>query len=238
MKQLQHKWCMETYAKGNNNNRHIIVTPEHAEKYSTPLIASNIASSPVSTILPFHTFACPLTVRQIQKQWAASLQISTTIHCPICYKSVLGFHDKAKYDVYCYAATPSDNSPYSQKIVLVESTGARNEVFTARRCPVQCSFMGFEGTLGGGDWIIADPIVCPTDIASGEVWLRRGSVQDAATAHFIWDVDPEDAAQDDFVYTEKFIYMPHSYSVDDHKQGFKEDDHGQALLPHHHGEIF
>jgi predicted O-linked N-acetylglucosamine transferase (SPINDLY family) len=176
-------------------------------------------------------------------------------------QSVFGFHDTAQFDVYLYATTPSDHSPYRQKIerscqhfldvsswsnmqvvdklvadgihVLVNlngyTKGARNEIFAARPCPVQCSFMGFAGTLGGGwcDWIIADPIVCPPDMVSGEVWRKRQQLQPSNTTtvngDFCGDLDPEESS-DDFCYTEKFIYMPHSYFVNDHKQGFRDDD--------------
>lgn len=301
MRRLQHKWYLETYATGSSSNqRRIVVTPELAEKYARPLIPSSLASPPVPTVLPFHTFTYPLTARQIRLiSHRNALRISHTSlnstwvsphvyppppppsprlklgyvssdfnNHPLSHlmQSVFGFHDKAKYDVYCYATTPSDNSPYRQKIeresehfldvsswsnqqvvekvvadgihILINlngyTKGARNEIFAARPCPVQCSFMGFAGTLGGGwcDWIIADPIVCPPDMVSGEVWRQRGSIQNAVNGDLEGDIDPEDAAQDDFVYTEKFIYMPHSYFVNDHKQGFRDDHHDQALMLH------
>lgn len=169
-------------------------------------------------------------------------------------QSVFGFHDTKQFEVYCYATTESDNSPYRLKIesesehflnvshwnhqqivekivedgihILVNlngyTKGARNEIFAARPCPVQCSFMGFAGTLAGGwcDWIIADPIVCPPSTVSGEVWRQRGKSMELGD--FEGDIDPEEGT-DDFVYTEKFIYMPHSYFVNDHKQGFRDD---------------
>ncbi|KAG0747849.1 hypothetical protein G6F57_007483 [Rhizopus arrhizus] len=178
-------------------------------------------------------------------------------------QSVFGFHDKSKYQVFCYATTPTDNSPYRQKIekesenfidvsswsneqviqkvladgihILINlngyTKGARNEIFAARPCPVQCSFMGFAGTLGGGwcDWIIADPIVCPPEMVSGEVWRQRKKTQTDHTLNgdFEGDIDPEEDT-DDFMYTEKFIYMPHSYFVNDHKQGFRDDQSSTA----------
>ncbi|ORZ18621.1 glycosyl transferase family 41-domain-containing protein [Absidia repens] len=178
-------------------------------------------------------------------------------------QSVFGFHDRQRYDVYCYATTPTDSTSYRQKIenetehfldvsqwsnqqvvqqivkdgihVLVNlngyTKGARNEIFAARPCPVQCSFMGFAGTLGGGwvDYIVADPIVCPPATVSSEIYrtrqqsLQRTNNNSESYGDFEGDVDPEEP-EDDFVYTEKFIYMPHSYFVNDHKQGFQEDD--------------
>ncbi|KAI9307445.1 glycosyl transferase family 41-domain-containing protein [Cunninghamella echinulata] len=114
--------------------------------------------------------------------------------------------------------------------------GGRNEIFAARPCPVQCSFMGFASTLGGGwcDWIIADPIVCPPTMVSCEVWRKRNLQQQQKIKNddgndilsdFDGDIDPEELSND-FVYTEKFIYMPHSYFVNDHKQGFQDEDEG------------
>ncbi|OBZ83746.1 putative UDP-N-acetylglucosamine--peptide N-acetylglucosaminyltransferase SEC [Choanephora cucurbitarum] len=171
-------------------------------------------------------------------------------------QSVFGMHDRARYTVYCYATTPSDQSPYRLKIeqeaenfidvsswsnqqvvervvsdgihVLVNlngyTKGARNEIFAARPCPVQCSFMGFAGTLGGQwcDYIVADPIVCPPEKVSDHVWRhqRGGQLQGGDLPG---DLDPEQIS-DDFAYTEKFIYMPHSYFVNDHKQGFREEE--------------
>ncbi|KAG0004264.1 hypothetical protein BGZ65_000686, partial [Modicella reniformis] len=230
-------------------------------------------------------------------------------------QSVFGMHDKSRFEVFCYATTPADQTPYRIKIqsevehfievsswstqaiverivddgihVLVNlngyTKGARNEVFAARPCPVQVSFMGFAGTLGAGwcDWIVADPIVCPPEMVTGVAWKRKqrsfiientcGTNGESATngagivtggkrrasanadiivkpdpdsgkavapssttlsqqafSDFEGDVDPEDAS-DDWVYTEKFIYMPHSYFVNDHRQGFREEEKEQEI---------
>ncbi|KAF9429952.1 hypothetical protein BGZ94_008908 [Podila epigama] len=215
-------------------------------------------------------------------------------------QSVFGMHDKTRFEIFCYATTPADQTPYRVKIqseaehflevstwstqaiverivadgihVLVNlngyTKGARNEVFAARPCPVQVSFMGFAGTLGAGwcDWIVADPIVCPPELVTCVAWKRkqraqllakvRGGRQNSrrsssglekgnglnvesdshlakaqaagqfSFSDFEGDVDPEDPG-DDWVYTEKFIYMPHSYFVNDHRQGFREEEKEQ-----------
>ncbi|KAF9307134.1 hypothetical protein BGZ74_010625 [Mortierella antarctica] len=215
-------------------------------------------------------------------------------------QSVFGMHDKSLFEVFCYATTPADQTPYRVKIqseaehfievstwstqaiverivadgihVLVNlngyTKGARNEVFAARPSPVQVSFMGFAGTLGAGwcDYIVADPIVCPPELVTGVAWKRkqRAMILDSANgsralpspisrrpssgekgvspidsesdpskefgrktfSDFEGDVDPEDPG-DDWVYTEKFIYMPHSYFVNDHRQGFREEEKEQ-----------
>lgn len=291
MRRLQHCWYIHTYGntiQATLLHSRLIVTPEMAQRYKRPMIPSTLATPPVPTVLPFHTFTYPLSARQIRLiSHRNALRIShTSLNSPwlpsyvyppppppaqrlrLGYvssdfnnhplshlmQSVFGFHDKTKFDVYCYATTTSDNSPYRQKIeresehfydvsswtnqqvvekiledgihILVNlngyTKGARNEIFAARPCPVQCSFMGFAGTLGGGwcDWIIADPIVCPPNMVSGEIWRQR---QLTNPGDFEGDIDPEEPT-DDFVYTEKFIYMPHSYFVNDHKQGFRDDN--------------
>ncbi|RUS24980.1 hypothetical protein BC938DRAFT_472793, partial [Jimgerdemannia flammicorona] len=82
--------------------------------------------------------------------------------------------------------------------------------------------MGFAGTLGGGwcDWIIADSVVCPPETVSCERWRKRAVETEG---DFEGEIDPEEET-DDWVYTEKFIYMPHSYFVNDHRQGFREEE--------------
>ncbi|KAJ1976858.1 hypothetical protein H4R35_002525 [Dimargaris xerosporica] len=117
--------------------------------------------------------------------------------------------------------------------------GARNEVFAARPSPVQVSYMGFAGTLGASwtDYFVTDPIVCPQDTVQTELWhLRRAkptaagmeAKYDALTPSFRaaldeGELDPEED-DDSWVYMERMIYMPHSYFVDDHRQGFREKD--------------
>ncbi|KAJ1926674.1 hypothetical protein IWQ60_003589 [Tieghemiomyces parasiticus] len=120
--------------------------------------------------------------------------------------------------------------------------GARNELFAARPCPVQVSYMGFAGTLGAQwtDWFVTDPIVCPHGTVQAERWTTTRGDQvpgkvsgatDQSAASLVagldeGELDPEEDS-DAWVYTERMIYMPHSYFVDDHRQGFREkdDDH-------------
>jgi hypothetical protein len=115
--------------------------------------------------------------------------------------------------------------------------GARNEIFAARPCPVQLAYMGFAGTLAAGwcDYFIVDPIVCPPETVAWERWRARlssstiGSLAVIPTqAHMSGDcgqdIDPEDETEPDWVYSERLIYMPHSYFVNDHRQGFREED--------------
>ncbi|KAK0553606.1 hypothetical protein OC846_002447 [Tilletia horrida] len=194
-------------------------------------------------------------------------------------QSVFGFHDRSRFNVFMYATTPSDQSPYRQKIesesehfldvsswsnqqvverilqdgihVLMNlngyTKGARNEIFAARPCPVQMEFMGFAGGLASSwtDWVVVDPIVCPPEMTCVDLWRarRRQAMasgipipDEARPTNFGSDLDPEEVS-DDWVYTERFIYMPHSYFVNDHAQGFREPPRrkgpdGQEVQPH------
>ncbi|KAJ2859694.1 hypothetical protein GGH94_005967, partial [Coemansia aciculifera] len=120
--------------------------------------------------------------------------------------------------------------------------GARNEIFAARPAPVLVAFMGFAGTLGAGwcDYVVTDPIVCPPWTVRCEVRAERlrlqgrkpremQEVKRASDQHPVFDswdfgeLDPEEDCGD-WVYTERMIYMPHTYFVNDHRQGFREDE--------------
>ncbi|GJN91794.1 hypothetical protein Rhopal_004817-T1 [Rhodotorula paludigena] len=179
-------------------------------------------------------------------------------------QSVFGYHDLSRFNVFVYATSPSDKSPYRTKIeaesqhfldvsrlstqqivdrivqdeihVLINlsgyTKGARNEVFAARPAPVQMSYMGFASTLSAGwcDYFIVDPIVCPPKLVSGNLWRWDAGFSRQLTkaapmrpTDFEGDLDPEGASEA-FVYTEKLIYLPHSYFVTDHKQAWREDE--------------
>ncbi|GAA5980516.1 hypothetical protein JCM10908_001676 [Rhodotorula pacifica] len=179
-------------------------------------------------------------------------------------QSVFGMHDLSRFNVFVYATSPSDQSPYRLKIesesqnfvnvsamstqqiverivhdeihVLINlsgyTKGARNEVFAARPSPVQMSYMGFASTLSAGwcDYFIVDPIVCPPKLVSGNQWRQIANVQQNPRppripdiTEFEGDPDPEGSSED-YVYTEKLIYLPHSYFVTDHKQAWREED--------------
>lgn len=135
-------------------------------------------------------------------------------------QSVFGMHDPDSFDVTCYALTSHDSSVWRNKIesevehfkdisglqngeaakliyadgidILINlngyTKGARNEIFALRPAPLQVSYMGFCGTLGA-DYV--------------QYMIADNEVIPAEFRQF---------------YTEKVIYMPHSYFVNDHKQ--------------------
>lgn len=106
--------------------------------------------------------------------------------------------------------------------------GARNDVFAARPCPVQIQLIGYAGTLGAGwcDYLVCDPISAPRDLCAAEVWRtkrEKGDKHDDLMLDLDADPDPEDP-HEEWVYSEKFIYMPHTFMVTDHKQSFRTDE--------------
>ncbi|KAI0078879.1 TPR-like protein [Panus rudis PR-1116 ss-1] len=115
--------------------------------------------------------------------------------------------------------------------------GARNDVFAARPCPIQMQLIGYPGTLGAGwcDYLVCDPIACPPELSAAERWLtiQRGSPESTGPLHIApaanspldigADLDPETKSEE-WVYMEKFLYIPHTFMVTDHKQSFRLDD--------------
>ncbi|KAH0833110.1 TPR-like protein [Lanmaoa asiatica] len=107
--------------------------------------------------------------------------------------------------------------------------GSKNEIFAARPSPVQISLMGFAGTLAAGwcDYLVCDPIVCPPDLFVQVCAARRRSPNARSSNEMSPDVgvpvnegsDPA-SSDNDWIYTECPIYMPHTYFATDHKQSY------------------
>jgi len=144
-------------------------------------------------------------------------------------QSVFGLHDFDNFDIILFSLTPDDGSVYRRKIasealvvdlssekddvkaaqiinshqvdILINlngyTKGARNEIFALQPAPVQVAYMGFPGTLG----------------ASYIQFMIADQV-----------VVPLESAVH---YSEKMIYMPHSYFVNDYAQSshyvYKQD---------------
>jgi protein O-GlcNAc transferase len=138
--------------------------------------------------------------------------------------SLFGLHNRDNFSIHCYSYGKDDGSSYKSRIqqdsdkfidisslsdeasarqihedqvdILVDLKGytkdARLEICALRPAPVQVSYLGFPGTTGA-DFI--DYII--TDKV----------------------VTPEDQS---LFYTEKFVYMPHCYQVNDHTQAISE----------------
>lgn len=142
---------------------------------------------------------------------------------PLCHlmQNVFGFHDRKCFEVYLFAISPDDGSEYRAKVVAGSdfffdlsgvqdsyvlanevykcridvlfnlngyTRGSRNEIFALRPGRIQISYMGFAGSLGA-DYI--DYLI--TDKHTSPPSLS-------------------------YLYTEKLIWMPHSYFVNDYQQ--------------------
>lgn len=215
-------------------------------------------------------------------------------------QSVFGLHNRKRFKVFCYALSPTDGSPYRDKIEreadvfidvstwslkdIVEriarvdqihilcnlngyTKGGRNEIFAARPAPIHMAFMGFAGTMGGGkvndpengdeddgdevwwdgvssskvptvssddaeffdgvrerwiDYMVVDEVACPRQFVCGEP-LDGDEIPTRTTRLVERGLV---TAQDDRnrIYTEGMIYMPHTYFVNDHRHGFREQE--------------
>jgi protein O-GlcNAc transferase len=160
---------------------------------------------------------------------------------PLCHlmQSVFSMHDRTNFEVYIFAISPDDGSEYRANVkkgsdfffdfstiqhpmdlaseiyknridVLFNlngfTRGSRNEIFALRPGKVQISYMGFAGSLGA-DYI-------------------EYLVSDKFTS-------PPSLS---YLYSEKLIWMPHSYFVNDHLQSSRyvlsnERPTREGLLP-------
>ncbi|EJF66698.1 TPR-like protein [Dichomitus squalens LYAD-421 SS1] len=119
--------------------------------------------------------------------------------------------------------------------------GSRNDVCAARPCPIQMQLMGYPGSLGGNwcDYLVCDPIACPQDLSGPERWRSLRTAGDNVTSSsqstqsietpldLGADIDPEDISNE-WVYTERLLYMQHTFMVADHKQSYRGDEHISA----------
>ncbi|QRW05064.1 glycosyltransferase family 41 protein [Ceratobasidium sp. AG-Ba] len=115
--------------------------------------------------------------------------------------------------------------------------GARNDIFVVRPAPIVVSLMGFAGTLAAGwsDYIVTDLTACNPNSSALEMWRRRlkeggeTSRMQNSFSHIElecdFDIDPDpESTSEHWMFSEKFILMPHTCFVTDHKQSFREDD--------------
>ncbi|NJL58352.1 MAG: hypothetical protein HC887_00590 [Desulfobacteraceae bacterium] len=133
-------------------------------------------------------------------------------------------HDREKFEIFCYSYGADDGSAYRKKIqkdcdcfadirtmghaqaaqkiyedrihILVDLTGytrgIKMEICAMRPAPIQVNYLGFPGTSGAEFF---DYIIADKTI-----------------------IPPEHTRY----FTEKVVYMPHSYQVSDHEQAFSD----------------
>lgn len=123
-------------------------------------------------------------------------------------------------------------------IIKGYTKGARNEIFAARPAPIQLALMGFAGTMGcgrvydpdhmqHGDKPYENNISALSDLSFFEDlrqrWIDYMVVDELAVPRHHVCGEPIGSMDDsNRVYTEGMIYLPDTYFVNDHKQGFRE----------------
>jgi predicted O-linked N-acetylglucosamine transferase (SPINDLY family) len=131
-------------------DRHVYGKEYPMSKYRRPQLPAGLTAPNAPTVLPFHTFTCPLSAKQIRHiSQRNGLRISSstlrspwlpnTVYPPpappnpylkVGYvssdfnnhplahlmQSVFGLHNPNRVKAFCYATTPSDNSPHRRQI--------------------------------------------------------------------------------------------------------------------------
>jgi protein O-GlcNAc transferase len=186
---------------------------------------------------PFHNLKPPLSFES-RRQPKAKLTIGylscdfhdhATAHL---MRSFFGLQDRQKFEVHCYSYGPQDNSRYRNQImeesdqfidiresshidaakriyadgvdILVDlkghTKGARLGILECRAAPIQVHYLGYPGTTG------AD---CIDYLITDRI------------------VTPEDHAP---YYSEKLVFLPHCYQVNDHQQEIASRDWNREEL--------
>ncbi|OCB91876.1 TPR-like protein [Sanghuangporus baumii] len=116
--------------------------------------------------------------------------------------------------------------------------GARNDIFAARPCPVQISFLGFAGTLASGwcDYLICDRIACPPSTRACELCDKQGSMPSALpeeTSNGLdYDLGPDPESMAEWKYIERLIYMPRDDNICKFQPGMQQSSNkALALTP-------
>ncbi|EGO24549.1 glycosyltransferase family 41 protein [Serpula lacrymans var. lacrymans S7.9] len=140
-------------------------------------------------------------------------------------QSVFGLHDLNDFNVFVYALTPSDGSSFrhqiehdSQHFLDVSQMSCDDVVERILRDQIHIRWC---------DYLVCDPLSCPP----GSNMRSRVHAMRSDRGHKPYDVgvpvgddaDPESPSMD-WVYTENFIYMPHTYLVTDHRQSCRQDE--------------
>ncbi|KAJ9623468.1 hypothetical protein H2203_005728 [Taxawa tesnikishii (nom. ined.)] len=113
-------------------DKHIRKKQRTASSYIRPQLPSSLTVPTAPTVLPFHTFTCPVSAKQVRQiSQRNGLRISaSTLQSPWLpshvypppappspfLRSVFGMHDPSRVEAYCYATTASDSSVHRRQI--------------------------------------------------------------------------------------------------------------------------
>ncbi|KII94343.1 glycosyltransferase family 41 protein [Plicaturopsis crispa FD-325 SS-3] len=257
-RRMQRRWYVDAFGKGCETERPLDL-PSHGPytmtSYPRPAMPHSISLS-VPSVLPFHTFTCPLppsTIRLISHRNALRISHATLtkswipkhvyppptpIHRrlnvgyvssdlsnhPLAHlmQSVFRLHDRHSVKVHVYATSHSDGSAFRAQIE------ANSECFVdVATWPVSAIV---ERIVNDGihirwcDYLICDEIACPQDLFAIE--RDHKGEKHGPPYHGLYvgaEADPESHEQD-WMFTERFIYMPHTFMVADHKQSSRKDE--------------
>ncbi|KAK8110977.1 glycosyltransferase family 41 protein [Apiospora kogelbergensis] len=125
IKVMTRRWYQDKYVLGHAT---------HSSSYRRPRLPASLTVPSAPTVLPFHTFTCPLTakdIRMISQRNAMRISCSTlrspwlpdSVYPPpppparnLIMQSVFGMHNPARAKAFCYATTASDKSIHRQQI--------------------------------------------------------------------------------------------------------------------------
>ena len=165
-------------------------------------------------------------------------------------QSVFGMHDRRRFEVFCYALSPDDGSQWRRKIqsevehfkdisrlvhgeaarmiagdgihILVNlngyTKGARNEIFALRPAPIQVCTHHCACLFRGACITPRSPFVALHQLS------YMGFCGTMGSDSIDYMVADETVVPERFTkfYTEKLVYMPHCYFVNDHKQSARD----------------
>lgn len=139
-------------------------------------------------------------------------------------QSVFGSHDRSKFQVTCYALTPSDQSPWRHKIeadveqfkdISTLTAGEAAQLIHSDKVHILINLNGY--TRGGRNEIFA---LRPAPIQISYLGFC-GTMGADYIDYLVADstVIPNELKS---YYTEKILSMPHSYFVNDHRQSSRQ----------------
>ncbi|KAF8121800.1 glycosyltransferase family 41 protein [Boletus edulis] len=141
-------------------------------------------------------------------------------------KSVFTMHDKKRFNVYLYATSPTDGSSYREYYER-QTDFDFNDVSSWSISRIIERIMQDQIHIRWCDYLVCDPIVCPPDLFVQVCAARRRSPDAGLSNETTPDVgvpvnegsDPA-SLDNEWIYTECPIYMPHTYFATDHKQAY------------------
>lgn len=141
-------------------------------------------------------------------------------------QSIPGMHDKTRFEIFCYALTPSDNSSFRKKLEtetehFVDLSNTTNEAaadtINENGIDILVNVNGY--TTGARNEIFA---LRPAPIQA--MWLAFPGTSGATFMDYIITDKVTSPSIFESNYSEKLAYMPNTFFIGDHKQMFHIDE--------------